>query len=425
MGDGERLGRGTGARLEVRVGLMALGASAFVFDRVGDVTFRGMGACTFSGLPGGEEGFANSRYGESGGCSWPTFTPVCTTPIVEAGETGDVTGECSAPAVVLIVGEMPTVGEGAFGDDGLPGLDHREVNGLLAVTSRGSSTICDPSMILVADDGSDEMTIDGAACFISCSYVIEWTCRNGDGGERTIGSGWVLYLDNKSTLALRRLAPGTCIDLRRADVEIVSLPVGSEGDFEWSDPGEEDVSVGVPLSISRLRWYASFWRTPLRSRLPGPGLVSIVPAERRRFFPSLAPGEPSTPGSGEPERLTDPFGLFTLGMRLPYSSRLAFCPPSGGAPNPKLPRGIGTPPLDSNLAILERRPGDDALELDEDCCWPCWGAETLRCWRAAMRSFKFPTGCACTDLKTFTVKTHAKQMERERYKHRLDTNEWA
>jgi len=62
VGDGERLGRGPGARLEERVGRAILGTSVFVFDLVGDVTLRGTGACTLAcGLAGGEEGFANSR----------------------------------------------------------------------------------------------------------------------------------------------------------------------------------------------------------------------------------------------------------------------------------------------------------------------------------------------------------------------------
>jgi hypothetical protein len=41
----------------------------------------------------------------------------------------------------------------------------------------------------------------------------------------------------------------------------------------------------------------------------------------------------------------------------PYSSRLFVEPvsSSGGTPIPKLPRGMGTPPLFSNLAILSRR----------------------------------------------------------------------
>jgi len=98
-------------------------------------------------------------------------------------------------------------------------------------------------------------------------------------------------------------------------------------------------------------------------------------------------------------------------MRFPYISRLALCPPSAGAPNPKLPRGIGTPPFDSNLAIFERRlpagllAGDEGLETGVDWGEGCCGADTLRCWRAAMRSFKFPAGGVCIlELKGFTVK---------------------
>jgi len=112
------------------------------------------------------------------------------------------------------------------------------------------------------------------------------------------------------------------------------------------------------------------------------------------------PGDSSTPGNGEPERLKDPLGLLTPGIRFPYISRLALCP-SAGAPNPKLPRGIGTPPFDSNLAIFERRlptgllAGDEGLETGVDWDKGCCGADTLRCWRAAMRSFKFPAGGVC------------------------------
>jgi hypothetical protein len=101
--------------------------------------------------------------------------------------------------------------------------------------------------------------------------------------------------------------------------------------------------------------------------------LSTAPTERRRFLTPLAPGDSSTPGSGELERLTGPLGLFTPGMRFPYNSRLVSRPLSGGAPNPKLPRGIGTPPFDSNFAILERRllapplGGDEGLEGEVDC----------------------------------------------------------
>jgi hypothetical protein len=326
---------------------------------------------------------------------------------VEARATGDATGKPSTVALrPLIVGEaLPTVGEGTFEDGVLASVDLLEAAGLSDATSTGSSTIWEPSITLEeVDAGSGEMMIDGANRVGSCSSVIECAFRRGDDERvRTIDSGWMPYLVNTSMLALRR---PTCIDLRRGDVGKLSLTDVSEGDGDGSDPGEKDESEGVvPLSISRLRWYASFCETPARSRAAGP---SNAPMELRRFF---TPGDSSGTGNGEPERLAGPLGLFTLGMRFPYNSRLVFSPLSGGAPNPKLPRGIGTPPFDSNLAILERRlpteplVGDEGLE-GEDCgdvCWPCWGAETLRCCRAAMRSFRFPTGGVCTlDLRTFT-----------------------
>lgn len=143
--------------------------------------------------------------------------------------------------------------------------------------------------------------------------------------------------------------------------------------------------------------------TPARSSKAGS--KASGPVETRRLLAVELGEKSSTKGNGEPDRLTGPLGLWTPGIRFPYSSRLVFCPGSGGAPSPKLPRGIGTPPLDSNFAILERRLPTPPLAGDEDldpgadwcdCCWPCWGAETLRCWRAAIRSFKLPTGGACT-----------------------------
>ena len=88
----------------------------------------------------------------------------------------------------------------------------------------------------------------------------------------------------------------------------------------------------------------------------------------------------------------------------PYSSRLFVEPASsgGGAPIAKLPRGTGTPPFLSNLAILSRRlprggvrdasrggiVGDGVGE-----------GELSRCWRAAMRSFKVFDGDSVADLK--------------------------
>jgi hypothetical protein len=50
-------------------------------------------------------------------------------------------------------------------------------------------------------------------------------------------------------------------------------------------------------------------------------------------------------------------GLLSPGTRLPISSPFFFelAASNGGAPIPKLPRGIGVPPRCSNLAILSRR----------------------------------------------------------------------
>jgi hypothetical protein len=52
--------RVAGARLEERVGRKTMVPSVDFDGETGDVTFR-MTGCTFSGLAGGEEGFANSR----------------------------------------------------------------------------------------------------------------------------------------------------------------------------------------------------------------------------------------------------------------------------------------------------------------------------------------------------------------------------
>lgn len=88
----------------------------------------------------------------------------------------------------------------------------------------------------------------------------------------------------------------------------------------------------------------------------------------------------------------------------PYSSRLFEEPASsgGGAPIAKLPRGMGTPPFLSNLAILSRR-------LPRGGVWDAsrggnvgdgvGEGELLRCWRAAMRSFKLFDGDSVADLK--------------------------
>ena len=58
--------------------------------------------------------------------------------------------------------------------------------------------------------------------------------------------------------------------------------------------------------------------------------------------------------------------LAGAGMRFPYSSPCLRGPSdTGGAPNPNLPLGTGTPPFLSNFAILSRKPvaGGTALLL--------------------------------------------------------------
>jgi hypothetical protein len=90
----------------------------------------------------------------------------------------------------------------------------------------------------------------------------------------------------------------------------------------------------------------------------------------------------------------------------PYSSRLFVEPNSsgGGAHIAKLPRGIGTPPFLSNLAILSRRlprggVRDASRGGDEGDGEGEGEGEPLRCWRAAMRSFKLLDGGSAADLK--------------------------
>jgi hypothetical protein len=176
---------------------------------------------------------------------------------VGVGETGDVTGEHSMVGLrTLSKVALPAVGEATFGDDVFAGLDLLETTGLSEPSSAGSSTSRDPSIILGdAEDGSGDITIDGASRFVSCSSVIECAFRSGDDERaRTIYSGWVPYLENTSMLlTLRRPAPITCIDLRRGDVGKLSLPEISD-ELDRSVPGEGGESIGVtPLSLSRVR----------------------------------------------------------------------------------------------------------------------------------------------------------------------------
>lgn len=113
---------------------------------------------------------------------------------MDVSETGEVTGECPPVALRLLldVGEsLPAVGECAFVDDGLAGMDLLEVNGLFEANSAGSSTICEsPIMLGEAEDGSGDMMIDGAIRFTSWSSIIGSALRSGDDERpRTIDSG--------------------------------------------------------------------------------------------------------------------------------------------------------------------------------------------------------------------------------------------
>jgi len=88
----------------------------------------------------------------------------------------------------------------------------------------------------------------------------------------------------------------------------------------------------------------------------------------------------------------------------PYSSRLFVEPASStaGVPIAKLPRGMGTPPFLSNLAILSRRvPRGRARDASRggNVGDGVGEGELLRCWRAAMRSFKLFGGDSVADLK--------------------------
>ena len=88
----------------------------------------------------------------------------------------------------------------------------------------------------------------------------------------------------------------------------------------------------------------------------------------------------------------------------PYSSRLFVEPASsgGGAPIAKLPRGMGTPPFLSNLAILSRRlPRGGVRDASRggNVGDGVGEGELVRCWRAAMRSFRLFDGDSVADLK--------------------------
>ena len=94
--------------------------------------------------------------------------------------------------------------------------------------------------------------------------------------------------------------------------------------------------------------------------------------------------------------------LAGAGMRFPYSSPCLRGPSDvGGAPNPNLPLGTGTPPFLSNFAILSRKPVAGVLPLPgtgEPLVFGDVGRELgtpeaeFLCSRAAIRSLRFVTG---------------------------------
>ena len=111
-----------------------------------------------------------------------------------------------------------------------------------------------------------------------------------------------------------------------------------------------------------------------------------------------------------------------LAIRLPYSSPffLAALPScvcvigGGGAPSPKEPRGMGTPPFCSKRAIRSRRAEFAAAELpgevfgeglvEEGVAEEGEGEdEAARCWRAAMRSLRLTGGPRVDDLQVKVV----------------------
>lgn len=148
--------------------------------------------------------------------------------------------------------------------------------------AEGSSTFGASSTILglgEREDGSGEMTIDGATGFSSSSAVIGCVPPNGDdSGERagiSGGSSNVSYLESASELlALRRPAPSRAIELRRDEAPRVS----AFGDWAPSDPyasGEV-----VPLRISIFRWNANFCETFVRSSGAGASNAPLDPRRR-------------------------------------------------------------------------------------------------------------------------------------------------
>lgn len=91
--------------------------------------------------------------------------------------------------------------------------------------------------------------------------------------------------------------------------------------------------------------------------LGGVPFKSAPPVDTHRF---LGEGESSAGGRGEQDRLGGvPIGLPRPCIRFPYNSPRFLAGAFSGnwePPMPKLPRGTGTPPFSSNLAILSRKP---------------------------------------------------------------------
>lgn len=77
--------------------------------------------------------------------------------------------------------------------------------------------------------------------------------------------------------------------------------------------------------------------------------------------PNVLVGEVALLRTGNMLPLT---ALVGAGMRFPYNSPCLRGPSDvGGAPNPNLPLGTGTPPFLSNFAILSRKPVAEGTAL--------------------------------------------------------------
>lgn len=133
VGDGERLGRGAGVRLDERVGHSEAGTES-VFDSAMPIGLCGTGACT--GLTGAElgvDGLVNS-----------IFVLVL---FEDIGDDGDATGELLAVELEnlkLLGDEILREGSELACDEGLEGTDPPERAEALEPNSSGSSTIREP-----------------------------------------------------------------------------------------------------------------------------------------------------------------------------------------------------------------------------------------------------------------------------------------